>query len=535
MSDRDYTRERENLEKRLETLNDFTGAYIAVRQLRDLIDARPQAAAAGTIRSLWSVIKNTGFSSQTQGFFLYREAAEGIASIIVRGVSQSLRDDALRALRHALGTAEEKAQRAAAGALGSLPVSVSGPRIRQEAPEALPRVTWEDVMEAGRVKAPCRWTLHGRSMAAAADASGRLLVIKPAQGENGFDSLKNEVAWMAHLRSGRYSFPVRFDVPLPVKVRGSSLFALEKMPAGLPGRMKNNGPAHAVCFVAHEDYFAYPNASPRQGSTACNSFLEVMCRNAWLLGRLASLGIIHSAAIPLFHNRIQRHRRGDRGFYEWPRGGRLDRWLASCAYPNFGPTGIRDFEHLVSLNGSGSRLYQDIGAHLMGLLLVAGSYFRNKDTQRVGLDPQGRPVDARELFEKDFFMDLVEGILKAYYDGFVGEPLVGEIPVHVDRLTSRMIEEMGVDRYMEEILRAADQREMSEEDFRRFLREHGFVEKGSAAVKKGEQDITVLTGPHLGGFNERISLPELIESVGAMSAFCIAGRYWRERFSAGLP
>ena len=34
-----------------------------------------------------------------------------------------------------------------------------------------------------------------------------------------------------------------------------------------------------------------------------------------------------------------------------------------------------------------------------------------------------------------------------------------------------------------------------------------------------------MSGPHLGEFNHDISLPELIEGVGTMSALCIAGKY----------
>jgi hypothetical protein len=39
----------------------------------------------------------------------------------------------------------------------------------------------------------------------------------------------------------------------------------------------------------------------------------------------------------------------------------------------------------------------------------------------------------------------------------------------------------------------------------------------------------VHTGPHLGAFNNRISLPELTELVAAGAALCIAGRFWRTR------
>ena len=260
-------------------------------------------------------------------------------------------------------------------------------------------------------------------------------------------------------------------------------------------------------------------------SRLCEEIETVIFRNAWLLGKLTSLGIVHSAPIPLFHNRVQRHRRRDHGFYEWPRAGRLDGWLASCFYSKMGVTGIRDFEHLIGFKGLSRRLYIHMGAHFLSLLLVAGSYFRNKDRTRIGLDTQGRPVDARNLFDKPFLNKLIQGIFLSYYHGFVGTEFFGEIPLNPEALGSRMIDEMGVDRHMEEILRVADQREMTNGTFRNFLESKGYSHQEIKTFKKGAEDITIQSGPHLGGFNERISLPELIESVASMSALCIAGRY----------
>ena len=88
-----------------------------------------------------------------------------------------------------------------------------------------------------------------------------------------------------------------------------------------------------------------------------------------------------------------------------------------------------------------------------------------------------------------------------------------------------MIEEMGVDRNMEEILRAADQAEMTEMEFREFLAQRGCSEEEIEDYKKDVNDITIQTGPHLGGFNQRISVPELIQCIGAVSAYCIGGGY----------
>jgi hypothetical protein len=95
-----------------------------------------------------------------------------------------------------------------------------------------------------------------------------------------------------------------------------------------------------------------------------------------------------------------------------------------------------------------------------------------------------------------------------------------------------MIEEMGVERYMEEVLRVVDERQISDERFSALLGERGYAADQIRGLKRGAEDITLCTGPHLGGFNERISLPEIIEAVETMSALCIAGRYCREWLSA---
>jgi hypothetical protein len=289
---------------------------------------------------------------------------------------------------------------------------------------------------------------------------------------------------------------------------------------------------YAVAFIADKDYFTYPSNSEAAVPCADVQFSQVIFRNAWLLGKLTSLGIIHSAPIPLFHNRVQRCRRRDNGLYEWFRAGRLDRWLDSCSYPNIGLTGIRDFEHFINFKGHSRDLYRHIGSHIMSLLLVTGGYFRNKNRSRVGLDEHGKPVDTRDLFDKVVLKKIILGVFLNYYQGFVQQEFGGEMPLDLDRLAARMIDEMGVDRYMEEILRIADQKEMTDEQFVRFLKERGYSDEASKELERGITDIVVLTGPHLGAFNERISLPELVESVETMAALCMTGRCWQTYFTA---
>ena len=126
-----------------------------------------------------------------------------------------------------------------------------------------------------------------------------------------------------------------------------------------------------------------------------------------------------------------------------------------------------------------------MGAQLLSLFLVAGSYFRMKESQRVGLEPNGRPVDARNLFHKPLLVKIVQGIFEHYYHGFVGKPFEGTLPLDVSGLADRMVDEMGVDRYMEEILRVVDQTEMTKEAFMDFLVERrGSHGEGHANEKR---------------------------------------------------
>ncbi|MCP4368111.1 MAG: hypothetical protein GY797_08410, partial [Deltaproteobacteria bacterium] len=163
--------------------------------------------------------------------------------------------------------------------------------------------------------------------------------------------------------------------------------------------------------------------------------------------------------------------------------------------------------------------------HFLSLLLVTGSYFRNKDISRIGYEKTGKPVDARDLFKRQLFREIIQGIFLNYYHGFTKTEFKGEFPLNIEEFTSRMIEEMGVDLYMEEIFRPADQEGMTDTEFRRFLRNRGYTDREIDHLHKGEKDIVIHSGPHLGEFNHDISLPELIEGVGTMSALCIAGKY----------
>jgi hypothetical protein len=213
---------------------------------------------------------------------------------------------------------------------------------------------------------------------------------------------------------------------------------------------------------------------------------EIFERNAWLTGGLTSMGIVPTALVPLFYNRVQKTRRNDAGVYLWEQGERLDQWLNSCRYPNFSLSAIRDFEHLILIENT-KHLHHYIGTHILSFILVLGSYFGNKHPGEKGINENGRPFDARYLFDAHLFSLIVKSV----------------------------IEEMGMD----EMLRVNDQNRMDEQKFSEFFSSKGYGPKKIANLKKSKQDITLHTEPHLGGFNQGISVPKLIEFLFRQGIF----------------
>jgi hypothetical protein len=69
---------------------------------------------------------------------------------------------------------------------------------------------------------------------------------------------------------------------------------------------------------------------------------------------------------------------------------------------------------------------------------------------------------------------------------------------------------------------------MSDDAFLRFLNERG---SAAGRTEKGAADIVLNTGPHLGAFNDAISLPELIRAVEAFAGLAVAEAFRAKRRS----
>jgi len=513
---------------------DFSAKYLAVCEIHNRVREEVDSICSDTLQSLESLFEDKAVCKQTQAFFLFREAADILCSVIVRTLDESLADESTEALKRALKNNVEAVRRAAAEAMGSLPFSVHGPILEMPLSQRGPCVSWNELLDRAATSAHRDPAIVGRSLVLRTGHEGKLLAVKLARAGETPYQLSLEALWMEYLRVGNHDFPVRFDIPEPLSFQGAYVFRLEHLPILPDGDGQWHPEHYAMAYRATEDYFSYPNEPDESKSRPEEELSEVLFRNARLFGTLTSSGIVHAAPIPLFHNRVQRGRREDGGVYEWPLRGRLDKWLESCAYPNFGPSGVRDFEHFSVVRGAGKRLYRPVGTQLLSLLLVTASYFRNKEPDRIGWDEDGLPTDARDLFDKSLLEQLILGIFLHFYEGFVGVEYDGDLPLDVSGLADRMIDEMGVDRHMEELLRVADQERMTDDEFNTFLIERGVSEHHLQTLNRAEGEISLMTGPHLGAFNSTISLPELIDFVETATALCMLGRYRREN-AAPIP
>lgn len=500
---------------------DFIAKYHAVADLRQLAREHPPVLNRHTISALEQLLQSTAFSKVRQAYILFREAASVMTDMAAMFRKNGLESRAMASLNGLLLKTAGSAHRGVAEALGSLPLRIVGPQLSHGRLLSPPTISWANLLSTnGLTGTGTPWYI-GRSIVVETSREKHLLVVKLAKKEDLTASLEKEIGWMETLVKPDYAVGCRFHIPSPLRVKNQRVFRVNRMPLAPPATVNRHPDGLAIAFVAHRDYFVYPNHPNVDGEMA----REILGRNAYLLGRLASRGVIHDAPIPLFHNRTQRLRRNDQGRYQWFRSGRLDQWLDSCAFPNLGLSGLRDFEHLKSFQGNSRSLYRHIGSHFFSLLLVAGSHFRCRDKTRVGLDENGQPVDARELFDRQLLKTMIRDVFENYYIGFTGKTASGELPANLDRLTDRMIEEMGVDRHMAELLRQADQKTLTDDVFWGFLKERGYTTEQLEGLNRGEKDILIDSGPHLGDFNRQICLPELIEGVAAMSAVCIAGRY----------
>ena len=328
---------------------DFSALYLAICELHEFIRTNPGLVGAKTVALLCRLLQSEDHAEQSQSRVLYREAA-GILAWLASGrsVAKSVAEQSLEGLCTTLGHPATSCRRAASEVLGSMPLTIRGPVLLQPRSPEPALLNWRQVLARCHISTDAPPTWLGRSLVVSRPTQQDLLVIKLARIEDDPEVMCREACWMEHFHANNGDMPVRFDIPKPLRIADQYLFRLADPPSDgtVAGLLHPQG--FAIGFTAHRDYFRYINGTLTEKGLSPLDFEEALFRNAWLLGKLTAKGIVHTAPIPLFHNRVQRHRRSDLGLYQWPRGGRLDRWLHSCRYPNLSLTGLRDFEHLVA-------------------------------------------------------------------------------------------------------------------------------------------------------------------------------------------
>ncbi|BCS96145.1 hypothetical protein DSLASN_17770 [Desulfoluna limicola] len=502
------TTSAEDIERLFSASRGYNALFLAAGALENACDENPECLTERGVRLLLDTLADDRFEPRRTSLFFYGR----LARVLTRTAGQlgpqhpiaHMSLDGLTALaNHATGN-RHTAICAACAPLAPRNTSIPQP----ETTDCPTPCTCRDLLEEAGLSRYTTPTHSGRSLRY--EDKGTILVIKCARPGEDPRGLSSEWHWMrllgSHDSQGGH-------IPTPLR---APLLRITGLPKGAASDT-------AIAFLTSPTYFSYPNEPLAPMETPLAT--KVIGDAAFFFGRLASHGILHTAPVPLFHNRVQVDRRDDEGLYLWQKGGRLDSWLTSCRYPNFGLSGLRDFEHMKTAPEMISgEFYRTMGDQILSLLLVSGSHFRS-----LAPCPPHHPCpterDHRPLFDLESLGAMLTAIANGYHRGYTGRSTPFPHEAVRERLASRMIEEMGRDRHMEEILRARDQMTMDEADLRNFLIDRGYSSEGAENIPKGAADIVLFTGPHLGRFNGKISCPELIEFTATLASITITNGF----------
>ena len=162
----------------------------------------------------------------------------------------------------------------------------------------------------------------------------------------------------------------------------------------------------------------------------------------------------------------------------------------------------------------------------MVILLYVGSYCRNTERENAGLNKKGEPADARDLFDAKWLEELVVEIISLYYQVLAREDRP-DFTFDSKHFVRRMIDELGVDRCMDEILTKREQERMITGDFEKCLENRGYSAEEIKEAVKGKEDIHFPNGPHFCRyskefyriFNEQTEKIETFETVKGELSF----------------
>ncbi len=493
----------EDIERLFSVSKGYNALFLAAGALENACEETPESLTRQGVQLLLATLADPQFETQRTSFFFYSRFAQILTSTAKQlGPHHPISRTALQGLSSLVAHATGNRHLALCHATGLLaPQTAPPPPLPAKTTVPCSCAELLNLVEFPPQTLP---TFAGRSLLYAHQE--KILVIKCARPGEDPKGLASEWHWMKILGN---RLARERHIPTPV---AHPLLRMTGLPEGAASET-------GIAFLTTAAYFTYPNEPLAPINT--DQAVHVIGNAAYLFGHLAAHGILHTAPVPLFHNRVQTDRREDDGVYLWQKGGRLDRWLASCRYPNFGLSGLRDFEHIKTApEMSTHEFYRTMGNQILSLLLVAGSHFRSLG----GPSPASKD-DHRHLFDIAKLNAMLTAIMNNYYRGYTGNGK--DFPHEAGRtnLAVRMVEEMGQDTHMEEVLRTRDQQEMGEKAFRQFLIDREYTQEEAQKMPRGTADIVLFTGPHLGHFNGKISCPELIEFTATLASITMANGF----------
>ncbi|MBL7073447.1 MAG: hypothetical protein ISS33_06740 [Candidatus Omnitrophica bacterium] len=240
---------------------------------------------------------------------------------------------------------------------------------------------------------------------------------------------------LEYFNENKKYFEIESVPPKVISINGKYLFHFKKMPLELTGI--------SSCGIA---YVIKKNKRILLNDTRLAP--RVLYQKAMIgikdLAKFTRCGLIHTALIPMFHNREE-----DR-VYQWywryftrcgdyllgGGAGRFDRWLLNCKYPNWMFYGVNDMEHMeYNPEIDSIHLRNEIGNHLLSWSLVVGSYYRNR-SGFLGMERK--------------FKTLLKDGFNSYYKEFTGRESPLDSLINWEDLTLEMITYMKKDRWKED-------------------------------------------------------------------------------------
>ena len=137
---------------------DFSAKFLAVSHLRGLAERQPQEIGPETIGGLEVFFTIASVKEQTQAYFLFKEAAGALSSVLARLPHDDSGRKAHDAFMNLLCRTTGQGTRAAAEALGALPLTIKGIAPKQETEsETTPVIGWQELLKIARISSDGRF------------------------------------------------------------------------------------------------------------------------------------------------------------------------------------------------------------------------------------------------------------------------------------------------------------------------------------------------------------------------------------------